>query len=145
MPLFPRWQENAGIELLTVTGYLCFYQSQPAQPVPVPEQHAQAVKNKTSPPPEPPKKKSLFDKVSGLFFAEAKAMPPPPFPIVMDSTAKAGMAAATGGATTKPNQDAARALTHTMKRLSGPEIWRGRLAIEVGQGFRRDYRMMWLL
>ncbi|ENV9334748.1 PAAR domain-containing protein [Klebsiella aerogenes] len=76
-------------------GEMSFYQSQPAQPAPEPEQHAQAAKKKTSPPPEPPKEKSLFDKVSGFFFGEAEAMPLPPPPVVMGGTTEAGMAAAT--------------------------------------------------
>lgn len=58
-------------------GEMSFYQSQPTQPDPEPEQHAQAAKKKkNAPPPEPPKK-SLFDKVTGFFFGEAGAMPLP--------------------------------------------------------------------
>lgn len=109
---------------------MSFYQSLPTQPDPEPEQHAQAAKKKkTAPPPEPPKK-SLFDKVTGFFFGEAEAMPlsPPP---VMAGTAEAGMAASAGGATAKASKDAATALTHTMKRLSGPEAWSGRLAMNL--------------
>ncbi|WP_261153727.1 hypothetical protein [Serratia ficaria] len=41
------------------------------------------------------------------------------------------MAAAAGGATAKANQDAAKALTHTMKHLSGPEVWGGSLAMNL--------------
>lgn len=109
---------------------MSFYQSLPTQPDPEPEQHAQAAKKKkTAPPPEPPKK-SLFDKVTGFFFGEAEAMPLPP-PPVMAGTAEAGMAASAGGATAKASQDAATALTHTMKRLSGPEVWSGRLAMNL--------------
>ncbi|MBC6556666.1 hypothetical protein GW721_11935 [Citrobacter braakii] len=111
-------------------GEMSFYQSTPSQPAPEPEQHAQAAKKKkTAPPPEPPKK-SLFDKVTGFFFGEAKAMhlPPPP---VMAGTAEAGMTASAGGATAKASQDAATALTHSMKRLSGPEVWSGRLAMNL--------------
>lgn len=112
-------------------GEMSFYQSQPTQPAPEPEQHAQAAKKKkTVPPPEPPKK-SLFDKVTGFFFGEAEAMPLPPPPVVMGGTAEVGMAAAAGGATAKSNQDAAKALTHTMKRLSGPEVWSGQLAVNL--------------
>ncbi|HFQ7237828.1 TPA: S-type pyocin domain-containing protein [Citrobacter braakii] len=111
-------------------GEMSFYQSQPTQPDPEPEQHAQAAKKKkAAPPPEPPKK-SLFDKVAGFFFGEAKAMPLPP-PTVMTGTAEAGMAASAGGATAKASQDAATAITHSMKRLSGPEVWNGRLAMNL--------------
>lgn len=113
-------------------GEMSFYQSRPSQPAPEPEQHAQAAKKKkTSPPPEPPKKKSLFDKVTGFFFVEAEAMPLPPPPVVMGGSAEAGMAAAAGGATAKANQDAAKALTYTMKHLSGPEVWSGSLAMNL--------------
>ena len=116
----------------TNIGEMSFYQSSPSQPAPEPEQHAQAAKKKTSPPPpEPPKKKSLFDKVTGFFFGEAEAMPLPPPPVVMGGSAEAGMAAAAGGATAKANQDAAKALTHTMKHLSGPEVWSGSLAMNL--------------
>lgn len=111
-------------------GEMSFYQSQPTQPDPEPEQHAQAAKKKkTALPPEPPKK-SLFDKVTGFFFGEAEAMPLPP-PPVMAGTAEAGMAASAGGATAKASQDAATALTHSMKRLSGPEVCNGRLAMNL--------------
>ncbi|MCK6895584.1 S-type pyocin domain-containing protein [Enterobacter bugandensis] len=113
-------------------GEMSFYQSRPSQPAPEPEQHAQAAKKKkTPPPPETPKKKSLFDKVTGFFFGEAEAMPLLPPPVVMGGSAEAGMAAAAGGATAKANQDAAKALTHTMKHLSGPEVWSGSLAMNL--------------
>lgn len=113
-------------------GEMSFYQSTPSQPAPEPEQHAQvAKKKKTSPPPEPPKKKSLFDKVTGFFFGEAEAMPLPPPPVVMGGSAEAGMAAAAGGATAKANQDAAKALTHTMQHLSGPEVLSGSFAMNL--------------
>ncbi|MDY1037629.1 S-type pyocin domain-containing protein [Lelliottia sp. CFBP8978] len=111
-------------------GEMSFYQSQPTQPDPEPEQYAQAAKKKkNAPPPEPPKK-SLFDKVTGFFFGEAEAMPLPP-PPVMAGTAEAGMAASAGGATAKASQDAAIALIYSMKRLSGPEVWNGRLAMNL--------------
>ncbi|MEX3018222.1 S-type pyocin domain-containing protein [Kluyvera sp. STS39-E] len=109
-------------------GEMSFYLSTPSQPTPEPEQHAQAAKKKE--PPTPPSKKSLFDEVTGFFFGEAEAMPLPP-PPVMAGTAEAGMAASAGGATAKASQDAATALTHTMKRLSGPEVWSGRLAMNL--------------
>jgi pyocin large subunit-like protein/uncharacterized Zn-binding protein involved in type VI secretion len=111
-------------------GEMSFYQSSPSQPVPEPEQHAQAAKKKT-PPPEPPKKKSLFDKVTGFFFSEAEAMPLPPPPVVMGGSAEAGMAAAAGGATAKANQDAAKALTYQMKHLSGPAVWESRFELNL--------------
>ncbi|QLY35621.1 PAAR domain-containing protein [Citrobacter freundii] len=111
-------------------GEMSFYQSQPTQPDPEPEQHAQAAKKKkNAPPPEPPKK-SLFDKVTGFFFGEAGAMPLPPPPVIT-GTAEAGIATSAGGATAKASQDAATALTHSMKRLSGPEVWNGRLAMNL--------------
>lgn len=92
-----------------------------------------AKKKKTSPPPppEPPKEKSWFDKITGFFFGEAEAMPLPPPPVVMGGTAETGITAAAGGATAKANQDAAKALTHTMKHLSGPEVWSGSLAMNL--------------
>jgi hypothetical protein len=112
---------------------MSFYQSVPSQPAPEPEQHAQAAKKKkiSPPPPEPPKKKSLFDKVAGFFFGEAEAMPLPPPPVIMGSSAEVGMAASAAGATAKANQDAAKALTHTMKHLSGPEVLSGSLAMNL--------------
>ncbi|WP_279024043.1 S-type pyocin domain-containing protein [Gibbsiella quercinecans] len=113
---------------------MSFYQSRPSQPASEPEQHAQAAKKKKTslpPSPEPPKKKSLFDKVTGFFFGEAEAMPLPAPTVVMGGSAEAGMAEAAGGATAKANQDAAKALTHTMKHLSGPEVWSGSLAMNL--------------
>lgn len=114
-------------------GEMSFYQSRASQPAPEPEQHAQAAKKKKTspPPPEPPKKKSLFNQVTGFFFSEAEAMPLPPPPVVLGGSAEAGMAAAAGGVTAKANQDAAKALTHTMKHLSGPEVWNGSLAMNL--------------
>ncbi|MCG8155919.1 S-type pyocin domain-containing protein [Brenneria goodwinii] len=79
----------------------------------------------------PEKKKSLFDKVTGFFFGEAEAMPLPPPPVVMGGSAQAGMAASAGGAMGKANQDAAQALTHRMKHLSGPKVWQGRIAMNL--------------
>jgi len=127
---------------------MSFYQSQPASPSAAPAssstpatdrdtvQHAQTAKKK-KPAGEkaetaaPEKKRSLFDKVTGFFFGEAEAMPVPPPPVVMGGGAEAGMAASAGGATAKLNQDAAQALTHRMKRLSGPEVWQGQIAMNL--------------
>ncbi|HAT1574116.1 TPA: hypothetical protein I8Y25_000448 [Raoultella ornithinolytica] len=113
-------------------GEMSFYQSRPSQPAPEPEQHAQAVKKKkTSPTPESPKKKSLFDRVTGFFFGEAEAMPLPPPPVVMGGSAEAGIAAAAGAGTAKANQDAAKALTYQMKHLSGPAVWESRFELNL--------------
>lgn len=114
-------------------GEMSFYQSDPSQPAPEPEQHAQATKKKKTSlsPPEPPKKKSLFDRVTGFFFGEAEATPLPPPPVVMRGGAEAGMAASAGGATAKLNQDAAKALTYQMKHLSGPTVWESRFELNL--------------
>lgn len=58
-------------------------------------------------------------------------MPLPPPPVIMGSSAEVGMAASAAGATAKANQDAAKALTHTMKHLSGPEVLSGSLAMNL--------------
>lgn len=123
---------------------MSFYQSQPAAPAssstPATDsgtvQHAQTAKKK-KPAGEkaetatPEKKRSLFDKVTGFFFGEAEAMPLPPPPVVLGGGAEAGMAASAGGAMAKLNQDAAQALSHRMKRLSGPEVWQGEIAMNL--------------
>ena len=117
---------------------MSFYQSQPAPPAssspsPVTDsgavQHAQTAKKKKPAETAPERKRSLFDKVTGFFFGEAEAMPLPP--VVMGGGAEAGMAASAGGAAGKLNQDAAKALTHRMKHLSGPEVWQGRIAMNL--------------
>jgi pyocin large subunit-like protein/uncharacterized Zn-binding protein involved in type VI secretion len=127
---------------------MSFYQSQPASPsaastsssTPATDsetvQHAQTAKKK-KPAGEkaeaaaPEKKRSLFDKVTGFFFGEAEAVPLTPPPVVLGGGTEAGMAASAGGATAKLNQDAAQALTHRMKRLSGPEVWQGEIAMNL--------------
>jgi pyocin large subunit-like protein/uncharacterized Zn-binding protein involved in type VI secretion len=121
---------------------MSFYQSQPAPPAASSPsaatdnetvQHAQTAKKKKPVAEQavPEKKRSLFDKVTGFFFGEAEAMPLPPPPVVMGGGAEAGMTAAAGGATAKLNQDAAQALTHRMKHLSGPAVWQGRIAMNL--------------
>jgi len=124
---------------------MSFYQSQPASTSPASAssstpatdsetvQHAQTSKKKKpagekSGTAAPEKKRSLFDKVTGFFFGEAEAMP---LPVVMGGGAEAGMAASASGATAKLNQDAAQALTHRMKLLSGPEVWQGKMAMNL--------------
>ncbi len=82
-------------------------------------------------PPMEPWYKTVFDLLVGK--ADA-AMLPPPQPVVMAGTAaQAGATAAAGGAVAQANQDAAKALTHQMKRLSGPSIWQGQL--QMAQSF----------
>lgn len=112
-----------------------FYQAQPAKPATdnEPVQHAQtAKKNKPTSETAPAKKeKSLFDEVTGFFFGEAHAVPLVPLAPVIVGGAEAGMATAAGGATAKLNQEAAEALTHQMKHLSGPEAWQGQIAMNL--------------
>jgi len=127
---------------------MSFYQSLPASPSPASAssstpatdseavQHAQAAKKKTTASSKtntvaPEKKKSLFDKMTGFVFGEAEAMLLPPPPLVTSGGAEAGMAASAGGAAAKLNQDATQALTHRMKRLSGPEVWQGQIAMNL--------------
>ncbi|POD94446.1 S-type pyocin domain-containing protein [Pectobacterium odoriferum] len=87
--------------------------------------------NKPQIPPMEPWYKTVFDLLVGK--ADA-AMLPPPQPLVMAGTAaQAGATAAAGGAVAQANQDAAKALTHQMKRLSGPSIWQGQL--QMAQSF----------
>ncbi|QDX98058.1 hypothetical protein EGD00_14615 [Pectobacterium carotovorum subsp. carotovorum] len=63
-------------------------------------------------------------------------MLPPPQQVVMAGTAaQAGATAAAGGAVAQANQDAAKALTHQMKRLSGPSIWQGQLSLQTTPNF----------
>ena len=122
---------------------MSFYPSQPAfssaasasSSTPVTDsdtvQHAQTAKKKKPAGEKSEKKRSVFDKVTGFFFGEAEAMPLPPPPVVMGGGAEAGMAASAGGATAKLNQDAAKALTYRMKRLSGPEVWESRFEMNL--------------
>lgn len=87
--------------------------------------------NKPQIPPMEPWYKTVFDLLVGK--ADA-AMLPPPQPVVMAGTAsQAGTTAAAGGAVAQANQDAAKALTHQMKRLAGPSIWQGQL--QMAQSF----------
>ncbi|ACX87548.1 S-type Pyocin domain protein [Pectobacterium parmentieri WPP163] len=87
--------------------------------------------NKPQIPPMEPWYKTVFDLLVGK--ADA-AMLPPPQPVVMSGTAaQAGATAAAGGAVAQANQDAAKALTHQVKRLSGPSIWQGQL--QMAQSF----------
>ncbi|MBA0199462.1 S-type pyocin domain-containing protein [Pectobacterium carotovorum] len=87
--------------------------------------------NKPQIPPMEPWYKTVFDLLVGK--ADA-AMLPPPQPVVMAGTAaQAGATAAAGGAVAQANQDAAKALSHQMKRLSGPSIWQGQL--QMAQSF----------
>ncbi|KFF62905.1 S-type Pyocin domain-containing protein [Pectobacterium brasiliense] len=87
--------------------------------------------NKSQIPPMEPWYKTVLDLLVGK--ADA-AMLPPPQPVVMAGTAaQAGATAAAGGAVAQANQDAAKALTHQMKRLSGPSIWQGQL--QMAQSF----------
>lgn len=117
---------------------MSFYQSQPSQEITEnePVQYAQTARKKPAAPaksdPQPPKENSLFDQVTGFFFGEAQAMPlpPPPAP-VLGGSVEAGMAASAGGATGKLNQDAAKALSHQMRRLGGPETWQGQIAMNL--------------
>ena len=122
---------------------MSFYQAQPAkptEPTPAtdnkPAQRAQSAKKKkpvsgTDESIPPQKEKSLFDTVTGFFFGEAHAVPLAPLAPVIVGGAEAGMATAAGGATAKLNQDAAKALTHQMKHLSGPEAWPGQIAMNL--------------
>lgn len=122
---------------------MSFYQAEPARPTkPTPAtnnepvQRAQTAKKKKPVPDTaesgpPQKEKSLFDTVTGFFFGEAHAVPlVPPGPVIVGG-AEAGMATAAGGASAKLNQDAAKALTHQMKHLSGPEAWQGQIAMNL--------------
>lgn len=122
---------------------MSFYQAQPAKPAePTPAtdnepvQRAQSAKKKkpasaTDESTPPQKEKSLFDTVTGFLFGEAHAVPLVPLAPVIVGGAEAGMATAAGGATTKLNQDAAKALNHQLKHLSGPEAWPGQIAMNL--------------
>ncbi|MBJ7220582.1 type VI secretion system PAAR protein [Brenneria sp. L3-3C-1] len=81
-------------------------------------------------PPLEPWYKTLFDLLVGK--ADAAMLPPPPQLVMAGTAAEAGATAA-GGAVAQANQDAAKALTHQMKRLSGPPVWQGQL--QMAQSF----------
>ncbi|WP_353195012.1 S-type pyocin domain-containing protein [Pectobacterium brasiliense] len=75
--------------------------------------------------------KTIFDLLVGK--ADAAMLPPPQQLVMAGTAAQAGATAAAGGAVAQANQDAAKALTHQVKRLSGPSIWQGQL--QMAQSF----------
>ncbi|MBN3263013.1 S-type pyocin domain-containing protein [Pectobacterium brasiliense] len=81
--------------------------------------------NKPQVPPMEPWYTTIFDLLVGK--ADAAMLPPPPQLVMAGTAAQAGSAAAAGGAVAQANQNAAKALTHQMKRFSGPSIWQGQL------------------
>ncbi|PWC17625.1 S-type Pyocin domain-containing protein, partial [Brenneria roseae subsp. roseae] len=81
--------------------------------------------NKPAQPPQEPWYQTIFSLLVGK--ADAAMLPPPPQVVMAGTAAQAGSAAAVGGAVAQANQDAANALTHQMKRLSGPSVWQGQL------------------
>ncbi|WP_254592361.1 type VI secretion system PAAR protein [Pectobacterium polaris] len=87
--------------------------------------------NKPQIPPMEPWYKTIFDLLVGK--ADAAMLPPPQQVVMAGTAAQAGATAAAGGAVAQANQDAAKALTHQMKRLSGPSIWQGQL--QMAQSF----------
>ncbi|GKW26026.1 hypothetical protein PEC311524_36200 [Pectobacterium carotovorum subsp. carotovorum] len=87
--------------------------------------------NKPQIPPMEPWYKTVFDLLVGK--ADAAMLPPPQQVVMAGTAAQAGATAAAGGAVAQANQDAAKALTHQMKRLSGPSIWQGQL--QMAQSF----------
>ncbi|MEI7418907.1 PAAR domain-containing protein, partial [Pectobacterium parmentieri] len=87
--------------------------------------------NKPQIPPMEPWYKTVFDLLVGK--ADAAMLPPPQQVVMAGTAAQAGAIAAAGGAVAQANQDAAKALTHQMKRLSGPSIWQGQL--QMAQSF----------
>ncbi|MEI0694350.1 S-type pyocin domain-containing protein [Pectobacterium aroidearum] len=87
--------------------------------------------NKSQIPPMEPWYKTVFDLLVGK--ADAAMLPPPQQVVMAGTAAQAGATAAAGGAVAQANQDAAKALTHQMKRLSGPSIWQGQL--QMAQSF----------
>ncbi|WP_245929654.1 type VI secretion system PAAR protein [Brenneria roseae] len=76
-------------------------------------------------PPQEPWYQTIFGLLVGK--ADAAMLPPPSQVVIAGTTAQAGSAAAAGGAVAQANQDAAKVLTHQMKRLSGPSVWQGQL------------------
>ncbi|MBE5212543.1 S-type pyocin domain-containing protein [Pectobacterium sp. A535-S3-A17] len=87
--------------------------------------------NKPQIPPMEPWYKTIFDLLVGK--ADAAMLPPPQQLVMAGTAAQAGATAAAGGAVAQANQDAAKALTHQMKRLFGPSIWQGQL--QMAQSF----------
>ncbi|MBQ4768797.1 S-type Pyocin domain-containing protein [Pectobacterium versatile] len=87
--------------------------------------------NKPQIPPMEPWYKTVFDLLVGK--ADAAMLPPPQQVVMAGTAAQAGVTAAAGGAVAQASQDAAKALTHQMKHLSGPSIWQGQL--QMAQSF----------
>lgn len=87
--------------------------------------------NKTQIPPMEPWYKTVFDLLVGK--SDAAMLPPPQQLVMAGTAAQAGATAAAGGAVAQANQNAAKELTHQMKRLSGPSIWQGQL--QMAQSF----------
>lgn len=87
--------------------------------------------NKPQLPPMEPWYKTVFDLLVSK--ADAAMLPPPQQVVMAGTAAQTGVTAAAGGAVAQANQDAAKALTHQMKRLSGPSIWQGQL--QMAQSF----------
>ena len=81
--------------------------------------------------PEEPWYQTIFGLLVGK--ADAAMLPPPQQVVMAGTAAQAGATAAAGGAVAQANQDAAKELTHQMKRLSGPPIWQGQL--QMAQSF----------
>ncbi|UYX07840.1 S-type pyocin domain-containing protein [Pectobacterium cacticida] len=97
---------------------------------PLPQTSPSAMGKPQIPPMEP-----WYQTIFGLLVGKADAamLPPPPQVVMAGTAAQAGATAAAGGAVAQANQDAAKALTHQMKRLSGPSIWQGQL--QMAQSF----------
>ncbi|MEQ9861930.1 S-type pyocin domain-containing protein [Pectobacterium cacticida] len=97
---------------------------------PLPQTSPSAIGKPQIPPMEP-----WYQTIFGLLVGKADAamLPPPPQVVMAGTAAQAGTTAAAGGAVAQANQDAAKALTHQMKRLSGPSIWQGQL--QMAQSF----------
>ncbi|MCV9878967.1 S-type pyocin domain-containing protein [Brenneria izbisi] len=81
-------------------------------------------------PPMEPWYKTIFDLLVGK--ADAAMLPPPQQLVMVSAAAQAGSAIAAGGAVAQANQNAAKALTHQMKHLSGPSVWQGQLQMAPG-------------
>ncbi|WP_237613363.1 type VI secretion system PAAR protein [Pectobacterium parmentieri] len=85
--------------------------------------------NKPQIPPMEPWYQTIFDLLVGK--ADAAMLPPPQSLVMAGTAAQAGATAAAGGAVAQANQNAAKALTREMKRLSGPSIWQGQLQLQL--------------